>query len=66
MIIYGKLTGLLSGLAATSSSIAGSSGTSFITLLIVIPSVIITGILATFISASAVKASSLISDLRKE
>jgi ABC-type antimicrobial peptide transport system permease subunit len=66
MIIYGTLTGLLSGLAATSSSITGSSGTSFITLLIVIPSVIITGILVTFISASAVKASSLISDLRKE
>ncbi len=66
MIIYGTLTGLLSGLAATSSSIAGSSGISFRTLLIVIPSVLITGILVTFISASAIKVSSLISDLRKE
>lgn len=66
MIVYGTLTGLLSGVAATSSSIAGNSNISARTLIFAIISVIVTGIFVTHISVSALKFSSLVSDLRKE
>ncbi len=66
IILTGVTTGMISGLAATITTISGNQDISFKVILFFIPAVIATGILITFLSVRTITGDALTESLRKE